>query len=128
LTVEYDKRLKNCENKGSSLDPKLKQGLTDAIQKLDKQKAELSKRLEELEKPILLIQEALAKACFAAGTKLWTPQGYRVVEEIGVGELVHSWDEWNPAAPVEAKVVEEVFRRFARVLDLRVAGELIRTT
>ena len=36
--------------------------------------------------------------------------------------------ELDPAAPVEAKVVEEVFRRFARVLDLRVGGQLIRTT
>ena len=70
----------------------------------------------------------MAKSCFAAGAKLWTPQGYRVIEEIGVGDSVFTRDEWNPTAPVEAKVVEEVFRRFARVLDLRVAGQSIRTT
>ena len=86
------------------------------------------KWLAELEKPILINQEGLAKSCFAAETKLWTPQGYRVIEVIGVGESVFSRDEWNPAAPVEAKVVEEVFRRFARVLDLRVGGQTIRTT
>lgn len=84
--------------------------------------------MAELENPIKVIQEGLAKSCFAAGTKLWTPQGYRVIEEIAVGETVWSRDEWNPAAPVEAKVVEEVFQRFARVMDLRVAGRVIRTT
>jgi hypothetical protein len=78
----------------------------------------VSKRLAELDTTILLIQEGLAKSCFAVGTKLWTPQGYRVVEEIGVGDSVYSRDEWNPAAPVEAKVVKEVFQRFAQVLDL----------
>ena len=86
------------------------------------------KWLAELEKPILIIQEGLAKACFATGTKLWTPQGYRAIEEIRAGDSVFSRDEWNPATPVEAKVVEEVFQRFARVLDLRVAGQSIRTT
>jgi hypothetical protein len=60
--------------------------------------------------------------------RLWTPGGYRSIETLLPGDLVYSRDEWNPAAPVEAKVVEEVFRRFARVLDLRVASELIRTT
>ncbi len=36
--------------------------------------------------------------------------------------------ELDPAAPVEAKVVEETFRRYARVYDLRVGGQTIRTS
>ena len=112
--------MNNPKTKTNVVDPKLKRALTDAIRKLDKEKTELSKRLTELENPIKIIQESLAKSCFAAGTKLWTPQGYRVIEEIGVGDSVYSRDEWNPAASVEAKVVEEVFQRFARALDQRV--------
>jgi hypothetical protein len=74
------------------------------------------------------IQEGLAKACFAAGTKLWTPAGYRSGEAILVGEVVYSRDEWDPRGAVEVKVVEEVFERFAGVYHLHLGGQLIRTT
>lgn len=65
--VDYDQKLKSCENKAKDLDPKLKKALTGAIRTLDKEKEELSKRLAELENPIKIIQEGLAKSCFAAG-------------------------------------------------------------
>ncbi len=72
--------------------------------------------------------QALGQGCFAAGTKLWTPQGYRNVEDIQPGDLVYARDENDPAAPVVVRVVEERFERTGNVLHLHVAGELIRTT
>ena len=68
-------------------------------------------------------------ACFAAGTKLWTPDGYRNVEDIQPGEMVFARDEFDPDGPIEAKVVEAKFERTGRVLHLHLPdGKLIRTT
>lgn len=39
---------------------------------------------------------ALAAGCFAAGTKLWTPAGYRSIEDIAVGESVNSSPPTRP--------------------------------
>jgi len=71
---------------------------------------------------------ALNAGCFAAGTKLWAPDGYRAVESIKAGEMVYSRSEYDPAGPIEAKVVEEVFERFAGILHLHAGGQVIRTT
>lgn len=68
------------------------------------------------------------EGCFAAGTKLWTPEGYRNVEEIGEGEKVFSRNEWDPHGAIESKVVEMRFERTGRILHLHANGELIRTT
>lgn len=69
------------------------------------------------------------KACFAAGTKLWTPDGIRNIEEIVAGQLVFARDEYDPDGAIIAKVVEETFQRTGRILHLHlVGGELIRTT
>jgi hypothetical protein len=71
----------------------------------------------------------LAGACFAAGTKLWTPEGYRPVEAIRPGELVYARDESDPDGPIVAKLVEEKFERSGRILHLHLPeGRLIRTT
>jgi hypothetical protein len=70
----------------------------------------------------------LNAGCFAAGTRLWTPDGYRNVEEIQPGDLVYSRDEHRPDGAVEAKPVEQVFRRFTEVVHLHVGGQVIRTT
>ncbi|WP_261345326.1 HINT domain-containing protein [Tuwongella immobilis] len=43
-------------------------------------------------------------------------------------DLVYSRDEHDPHAPIEARVIEEIFTRYTRVLHLTVAGETIRTT
>jgi len=40
---------------------------------------------------------AINAGCFAAGTKLWTPAGQRNVEDIQVGDLVFSRNEYDPA-------------------------------
>ena len=70
----------------------------------------------------------LNAGCFAAGTRLWTPDGYRNVEAIRPGDLVFSRDEHRPDGPIEAKAVEQVFRRFTEVIHLHVGGQVIRTT
>ncbi len=72
--------------------------------------------------------QALGQGCFAMGTKLWTPQGYRNVEDIQSGNLVYARDENDPAAPVVVRVVEERFVATGNVLHLHVDGQLIRTT
>jgi hypothetical protein len=66
--------------------------------------------------------------CFGAGTPLLTPEGSKPIEQFRPGDLILSRDENDPAAPVEARVVEDVFVRTARILELRVGGQVIRTT
>ena len=70
----------------------------------------------------------LTAGCFAAGTRLWTPDGFRAIEDIRPGERVYSRDEWDAVGAVSAKIVEEVFTRYAGVYDLRAGGRVIRTT
>jgi hypothetical protein len=71
---------------------------------------------------------ALDGACFVAGTKLWTPDGYRKVEEIRAGEFVYSRDQHKADGLIEPRSVEKVFMRLAEVANLHVGGEVIRTT
>jgi hypothetical protein len=71
----------------------------------------------------------LNAACLAAGTKLWTPEGDRNVEDIQPGEYVYSRNEHDPLGAIEAKLVEEKFQRTGRILHLHLGdGILIRTT
>ena len=70
----------------------------------------------------------LNAGCFAAGTKLWTPDGYRNVDDIQPNELVYARSEFDPDGPIEARIVEEKFARTGRILHLHVNGEVIRTT
>ena len=67
--------------------------------------------------------------CFAAGTLMWTPEGWLGVESLKRGDAVYSRDQHDPAGPVEVRAVEEVFRRLGSVLALGFrAGVTIRTT
>ena len=70
----------------------------------------------------------LGGGCFAAGTKLWTPDGYRPIEEIAVGEMLWSRDQYNPGGMVEAKPVEQIFLRLTEVWNFHLDGQVIRTT
>jgi hypothetical protein len=70
----------------------------------------------------------LLNACFAAGTPLLTPDGAKPIEQFKVGDLVLSAPEENPDAPVAPRRVEKVFQRLARIVELRVGGQTIRTT
>jgi len=67
-------------------------------------------------------------ACFAAGTPLRVPGGWAAIEDLEVGSVVLSRDEHDPAGAVEPKLVEEVFKRFSAVWELRAGGRVIGTT
>jgi len=67
-------------------------------------------------------------ACFAAGTPLLTPDGYKPIEQFKPGDVLISRSEFDPDGLTENKVVEQVFRRLGRILHLHVGGQVIRTT
>jgi hypothetical protein len=71
---------------------------------------------------------SLLHACFAAGTPILTPEGYKFIEDLRPGDLVLSRDENDPFGEVVPRVVEEVFQRTGRVLELTVGGRVIRTS
>ncbi|MEZ6143350.1 MAG: polymorphic toxin-type HINT domain-containing protein [Zavarzinella sp.] len=54
--------------------------------------------------------------------------GSRNIEDFKVGELVLSRNEYDSTAPIEIKVVEEVFVRLAPILSIHVHGQVINTT
>ena len=66
--------------------------------------------------------------CFAAGTPLLTPEGQKPIEQIQTGDYVLSRDQRDVNGPVEAKLVEETFVRSSMILNLHVAGQVVRTT
>jgi Pretoxin HINT domain len=93
----------------------------------------ISKVMGELKAELdLLIKNHAAcffgQACFAAETPLLVPGGSRAIEDIRVGDLVLSRDEFDVRGEVRAKVVEEVFERFSAVWELRAGGQVILTT
>jgi hypothetical protein len=49
-------------------------------------------------------------SCFAPGTPLLTPDGSKFIEDIRVGDLVHSRDEDDPEGPFVAKRVAHLFQ------------------
>src|SRR5205814_959611 len=67
-------------------------------------------------------------ACFAAGTPILVPGGSKPIEQLKPGDLVLCRGEDDPEGPVEVRVVLEVFCRTGSLLDLWVAGRLIRTS
>ncbi len=66
--------------------------------------------------------------CFAAGTPVMTPQGPKPIEELQEGDLVLARDENNVEGELQPKQVEKVHRRNADILELRVRGQVVRTT
>jgi hypothetical protein len=96
--------------------------------------------LQQRQAAVVAAQQAFADAdltnacealtsCFAAGTKLWTPHGYRCVEEIQANEVVYARNEFDPDGTIAVKVVEEKFERTGRILHLHLPeGRLICTT
>src|SRR5262249_44520593 len=68
------------------------------------------------------------QSCFAARTPILTPDGFKFIEDLKVGDLVLSRSEFDPEGPVEAKVVEEVFVNFAPLVAVHVGGRIINTT
>ena len=45
-----------------------------------------------------------------------------------VGDEILSRSEHDPDAPITTRVVEEVFQRYTQVVELRVGGQVVRTT
>ena len=70
----------------------------------------------------------MLRACFAAGTPLLTPDGWKPIEDFREGDLLLSASEDDPAGPIEPRRVEEIFTRVSAVVELRVCGQSIRTT
>jgi RHS repeat-associated protein len=66
--------------------------------------------------------------CFTAGTPIRTPDGFTNIEELRVGDLILSRDEYEPTGDVSAKVVEELFVSEGLVWHLHAGGQVIRTT
>jgi hypothetical protein len=70
----------------------------------------------------------LGTSCFVAGTPLLTQDGSKPIEEFKVGDLVLSAPEDDPSAPVQPRRVEEIFTRVSPLIEVRVRGQVIRTT
>jgi hypothetical protein len=68
------------------------------------------------------------QSCFSGDTKLMTPNGLQRIDSFVPGDMILSRDEHDVNGPVEAKMVEEVFKRYAQVLEITVNGQTIRTT
>jgi hypothetical protein len=67
-------------------------------------------------------------SCFAAGTKLLTPDGYKSIETFSVGDWLLSTRDNDAEAPVEPKQIDSVFSTLAPIYRLEVDGRVIRTT
>jgi RHS repeat-associated protein len=68
------------------------------------------------------------QSCFQAGTPILTPEGSRPIERIKAGDYVLSRDESDPTAPVQANLVEHVFRTESRLMYVTAGGRRIGTT
>lgn len=68
------------------------------------------------------------KACFTAEMLLDVEGGKKRADAIQEGDLLWARDEFDPNGPLALKEVEEVFTRVAPVLNVHVAGQVIRTT
>ncbi|MCA9198158.1 MAG: Hint domain-containing protein [Planctomycetales bacterium] len=66
--------------------------------------------------------------CFAAGTPVMTPDGEKSIEQLKVGDLVLSRHEGNVEGDIRPKQIEEVFQGHAEILNLHVAGNVLRVT
>jgi hypothetical protein len=68
------------------------------------------------------------EACFTGEMLLDVEGGKKRADEIRVGDKLWSRSEFEPEGSLALKEVEEVFVRTARVLNVRVGEQLIRTT
>jgi hypothetical protein len=130
---DIQKLIKEAQNYAADMKKAGKKGAkaTDMpLSQLQKEYAGLVAAQEQVKKDILGDAcKVLNGACFAAGEKLWTSDGFRAIESIKAGELVYSRNEFDPQGAVQAKVVEECFQRSGRILHLHLPdGRLIRTT
>jgi Holliday junction resolvase-like predicted endonuclease len=68
-------------------------------------------------------------ACFAADTKLRTPEGLKAIQDFKSGDLILTRHESVPNGKIETKHVEEVFQTSAEIIELTLNNEaVIRTS
>jgi hypothetical protein len=67
-------------------------------------------------------------SCFVAGTPLLTATGSKPIEQFRVGDSVLSRSDRDITGPIESRMVEEVFVRSARLMELQVCGRKLKTT
>jgi hypothetical protein len=66
--------------------------------------------------------------CFTGDMLLWTEHGMKRIDTIREGDKVWSQSDATPEGILQLRVVQKVFRRTGVVLNLRVGGQVIRTT
>lgn len=66
--------------------------------------------------------------CFASGTPVMTPDGEKRIEDLRSGDYVLARDEHNLEGPVEPRMVERLLYGEAKIVELQVGGQVIRTT
>ncbi|MHC5539237.1 RHS repeat-associated core domain-containing protein [Singulisphaera rosea] len=66
--------------------------------------------------------------CFAAGTPILTPSGFKPIEALRVDDLVLSAPDDDPDHPVVARRVLGLYQGYSPLLGILVCGRLIRTT
>ena len=71
---------------------------------------------------------ALFGACFTGDMLVDAEGGKKRADEVKVGDKLWSRSEFDPNGPLMLKEVEERFVRVTLVLNLRVAGQVLRTT
>ncbi len=69
-----------------------------------------------------------ANACFSGDMLLDAEDGKKRADQIQLGDRLWSRHEFDPHGPIELKTVEEVFTRVSPILNVHVAGQVIRTT
>jgi Pretoxin HINT domain len=69
----------------------------------------------------------ITQACFAGDMLLDAEEGKKRADAIQVGDKLWSRSEFDPASALALKEVEEVFVRVAPILNLHIAGQIIRT-
>ena len=75
-----------------------------------------------------LFAASQTQACFEAGTPIRTPEGWKAIEELKVGEWVLSRSDKDTEGEVRARRVVQTFLRYADVVDVLVGGKTIGTT
>ena len=75
-----------------------------------------------------LAQEGSPGGCFAAGVPLLTPDGGKPIESFQENDRLFSRNESDPNGPPIVGTVEKVFVRMARILEIRLEGQVIGTT
>lgn len=66
--------------------------------------------------------------CFERDTPVLTPDGEKPIQEIRAGDTVLSRDQHDPHGVIEPMVVEDTFQNRGQLLELEIAGKVLRAT